>query len=257
MSRAVPLWLDHASVEVPDLADAIAHLDDRIGLHATVSPAPPERHSRVYLDRGYLEVSSRPGATGWGASLFFLRFDDPDALRAHLGAVGIAYRFGDYQGVDGTWDDVEVDAGEVPLPILVRRTAPPDIAADWPPALAAPHRCGARTLAEVHVGVPRLEPAIETYGRLLGAEGPSARIVDPRSDRARASFPTASGGIVLLDAGTDTVERIVLGVTSLGAARRALGERLLPREADGVAWLDPADTFGLELGFVEVEHLAE
>ncbi|HET7235649.1 MAG TPA: VOC family protein [Actinomycetota bacterium] len=251
MPGSIPLWLDHASIAVPELADAVAHLDDRLGLRATVSPATPERHSRVYLDRGYLEVAARPGDTGWTASLFFLRFDDPEALRGHLEAVGLAYRFGAYEGVDGTWDDVEIDAGEVPLPILVRRTAPAEIAQDWPPALPAPHRCGARTLAQVHVGVPSLEPAIEAYERLLGLEAAPATTVDPRSGRSRATLPAASGEVVLLDAGTGEIERIVLGVGSLEKARTALGERLTIDPPDPVAWLDPADAFGLELGFVE------
>jgi hypothetical protein len=55
-----------------------------------VSPAAPERHSRVYLDRSYLEVSARPGGSGWSATLFFLRFRGPgvasfEAPRSLLG----------------------------------------------------------------------------------------------------------------------------------------------------------------------------
>ena len=87
------LWLDHASVAVPELAAAVEHLDRRLGLHATVSPAAPERHSRVYLDRSYLEFSVHPTGSGWEATMFFLRFSEPVALRAHLDAAGIAYGF--------------------------------------------------------------------------------------------------------------------------------------------------------------------
>src|SRR5512143_2445754 len=99
-ARRVGSWLDHASVAVPNLADAVERLDRRLGLHATVSPAAPEGHSRVYLHRSYLEVSARDGQAGWEATMFFLRFDDAEVLRAHLDDAGIEYRFGDYVGVD-------------------------------------------------------------------------------------------------------------------------------------------------------------
>lgn len=247
---STPLWLDHASVQVPELGPAVEHLD-RLGLRATVSPAAADRHSRVYLHRSYLEVSTRPGGSGWSAALFFLRFDDPEALRAHLEAAGLEYRLGEYEGVDGTWDDVEIDAGPVPLPILVRRTAPAEIARDWPPALAELHRCGARTLAEVHVGAPSLGDALEPYGRLLGLgpeEIPEA-VADPRSGRMRVALPLASGRVVLLDGGTGEVERIVLGAGSLEGVG---GERPIRYEGDPVGWLDPRETFGLQLGFVPV-----
>lgn len=237
-------------MQVPQLAAAVAHLE-WLGLRATVSPAAPDRHSRVHLDRSYLEVSARPGGSGWSATLFFLRFDDPEALRAHLEAAGLAYRFGKYEGVDGTWDDVEIDAGSVPLPILVRRTAPPEVARNWPPALAEPHRCGARTLAEVHVGVRTLGETLGAYGRLLGLgpEGIPEAVADPRSGRMRVALPLASGRVVLLDGGTGEVERIALGVASLEGVD---DEHLVRYEGDPVRWLDPRETFGLELGFVPV-----
>jgi Glyoxalase-like domain len=246
----VPLWLDHVSVEVPDLAAAVEHLDSRLGLRATVSEAAPERHSRVYMDRSYLEVSARPGSAGWKATAFFLRFAERVTLRAHLEAVGLGYRFGEYEGVDGTWDDVEIIAGPLRLPTLIRRTRPSDVARDWPPTLAEPHPCGARTLAEVHVGVPSLDVALDVYGRLLMLSGNPEPVADPRSGRSRVELPTSSGRIVLLGGGTGEVERIVLSVASLHATR---GRRqgLSQYEGDSVAWLDLAETFGLELGFIE------
>jgi Glyoxalase-like domain len=160
----LPLRLDHASVAVPNLAAALEHLDRRLGLRATLTREAPERHSRVYLDQSYLEVSAGSGQAGWKATIFFLRFDDPVALRAHLDDAGIVYRFSEYEGVDGTWDDVEVRAGRVPLPTIIRRTAPRAIARDWPPALAEDHRCGARTLAAAHVEVPSLARSRERSG---------------------------------------------------------------------------------------------
>lgn len=247
-TRRVVLRLDHASVAVPDLAAAVEHLDRRLGLRASVSPEAPGRHSRVYLHRSYLEVSAGSGA-GWEATLFFLRFDDPVALRAHLDDVGIAYRFSDYEGVDGTWDDVEIRAGTVPLPILVRRTAPPAVARDWPPALVRTHPCGARTLAAVHVEVPSIEEAAEAYRRLLGAEQ-VAWADNERRAQGKASVRLASGEIVLHEGISGGGLGLVLGVPSLATTRTALEGRLAGTD-ENVAWLDPDETFGLRLGFAE------
>lgn len=242
------LWLDHASIAVPELRAAVDHLEHRLGLRTTVSPGAPERHGRIYLDRSYLEVSLGPGDDRWSASSFFLRFDDPVALRRHLDGVGLGYRFGEYEGVDGTWDDVEIDA-PMTMPILVRRTRPPEIARTWPRPLIEPHPCGARRLAEVHVGVPSLRTALDAYGRLLGVSEPSMA-VEPRSGRTRATIPTKAGVVVLLEGGTG-LERIVLGVGALDAARAVMGAHLSAAGDDAIAWLDPAEAFGLELGFVE------
>jgi hypothetical protein len=239
------LWLDHASVAVPDLATAVEHLGRHLGLHATVSPDAPERHSRVYLDRSYLEVSAGSAGGGWEATMFFLRFEDPDALRAHLDAAGIAYSFGVYEGVDGTWDDVEIDVVAPSLSTLIRRTAPLEVARDWPPALPESHRCGASVLAEVHVQVPSVDGAVGAYRKLLGAGEPSP----PEAGTARVAL--SSGEVVLHEGGSWAIVGIVLGVGSLDETRAALGQRL--GRADGrVAWLDPAESFGLRLGFAEL-----
>lgn len=179
--------------------------------------------------------------------MFFLRFEDDVALRRHLERAGLTYRFGTYEGVDGTWDDVEVDAGDVRLPILVRRTAPPELARDWPPALTDPQPCGARTLAEVHVGVPSLDDALDPHARLLALREVPAPTPDPMSGRPSARLPTRSGHIVLLDRGTGGIERIVLGVASDATVRG----QLIRHQGDPVAWLDPVETFGLQLGFVQ------
>lgn len=249
-ARRVPLWLDHASVEVPDLPAAVEGLDGRLGLRATVSPQAPERHSRVYLDRSYVEVSTGSGSAGWEATMFFLRFEDPETLRSHLDDAGIEYRFGEYEGVDGTWDDVEIHAGTVPLPTLVRRTAPPAVARDWPPALAETHRCGARTLAAVRVEVPSLDEAVDAYGRLLGARGVSWADTERRTVGGSVHARLASGEIVLHEGDSSGVLGLVLGVPSLVVTRTVL-EGLLGRTAEDVAWLDPDEISGLRLGFAE------
>jgi hypothetical protein len=250
-SRRVALRLDHASVAVPDLAAAVEHLDRRLGLRASVSPEAPGHHSRVYLHRSYLEVSAGSAGAGWEATLFFLRFHDPVVLRTHLDDVGMAYRFRDYEGVDGTWDDVEIRAGTVPLPTLVRRTAPPAVARDWPPALVQTHSCGARTLAAVHVEVPSIGEAVEAYRRLMGAEQVTWADNERRA-QGKASVRLVSGEIVLREGVSGGGLGLVLGVPSLATTRTALEGRVAWMD-ENVAWLDPDETFGLRLGFAELE----
>jgi catechol 2,3-dioxygenase-like lactoylglutathione lyase family enzyme len=131
---AVELRLDHVSIEVPDFADAIGRLDGKLGLRVTVSPQAPGRHGRVYLDRAYLEVAAHPGNRAWAVTSFFLRFSDLEGLRAHLGGARLGYRYRVYEGVDGRWQDVELDAADVPVPVLVR----PHRAGPGGPGLATP-----------------------------------------------------------------------------------------------------------------------
>lgn len=241
---AVPLWLDHASVAVPRLHEAVAMLDARLGLRTTISQADPEHHSRLHLDRAYLEVATGPQDRGWTTPGFFLRFADPAALRRHLDSSGLRYEFGEYQGVDGRWDDVEIDGGTVALPILVRRTHPPVVARHWPPPLVDAHRCGARTLEAVHVSVPDLDAAVAVYARLVGVNGVCA---NDRDGARRADFELASGRIVLVEGEVPGVVAIVLGVGSLPQTIDVVG----PLIGSPVAWLDPGITGGVRFGFVE------
>ncbi len=243
-SRAL-LWLDHASILVPDLAQAIAAFDAQLGLRVTPTPAAPDRHSRLYLDRSYLEVSAGAPADAWAAPYFFLRFSDPEALRRHLDAVELRFRFGRYTGIDGQWDDVEIAAAGVPVPILVRRTHPPDVARDWPPALREAHRCRARTLAAVQVTVPDLTVAVDVYCRLTGSDPEPAGAV---GDVARAEFQLQSGRIILTEGAAPGVSAVILGTASLSESMRVAG----PLSGAPVAWSDPRATHGLQVGFMQV-----
>lgn len=240
----VPLWLDHVSVAVPDFREAVDWFGTRLGLRVTPSAADPARHGRIFLDRGYLEVSAREPAARWSLPYFFLRFADPDGLRRHLVASGLSFRFGSYEGVDGRWDDVPVDAGPIPLPILVRRTEPPEVAADWPPALGAAHASGARTLAVVQLTVPELERAVEAYARLLGLDAARAT----GGGAPHAVFELEGGRIVLAGGSPHGISGIELGVPSLAAARSAVGGLC----GTPVAWADAATTNGPRIGFVEL-----
>lgn len=227
--ESVQLPLDHASMAVESLSDAIGVLDRLLGLSVTVSPEDPGRHGRVFLDRSYIEVSVQADIDAWSVSLFFLGFEDPDALRTHLERAELDFRWGEYNGVDGTWDDVEVIAGQVPMPILVRRTSPPEVAADWPPALTKPHRSGARTLAAVHLTVPDLGSAREAYARLLGP---------------------GSNPIVLVEGADVGISGVVFGVRSHDETRDVLGDILSDPDEDGVSWVNSNEITGVRFGFV-------
>jgi hypothetical protein len=242
---AISLHLDHVTLSVPALREATEHLDARLGLRTTLSRPDPGRHGRLYLDRAYLEVSAGDTGGGWSLSHFFLRFEDPAALRHHLQAEGVPCRFGDYVGVDGRWDDVELDGDDVPLPILVRRTEPPEVASDWPPALGRPHRCGARTLHAVHIAVPELASATQVYGRLLGSL-PEIGVSD--AGAPYACFSLASGRIVLSPGPGCGVSCIVLGVSSFVESARVVG----PLSNGPVAWLDEKACRGVRIGMCEI-----
>jgi catechol 2,3-dioxygenase-like lactoylglutathione lyase family enzyme len=240
---AVPLWLDHASVAVTSLNDAIALLDARLGLRATVSQGDPDRHSRVYLDRGYLEVASGQPGGGWILSGFFVRFEDLAALRRHLDSSGFRHRSGArHTGVDGRWDDVDTMPGRSRS--RSSSGAPPRAIARPGHPLGDAHRCGARTLDAVQVTVPDLDSAVATYTRLIGGR---ASVVTDREGVRRAEVHLASGRIILAEGGNPGITAIVLGVGSLPATMSVVG----PLTGPPIAWLDPAITHGVQFGFVE------
>jgi hypothetical protein len=240
------LVLDHVSIAVPALPLAIDVLARRYALELVPTVGAAHRHGRIYLDRAYLEVSTGAGSR-WEVTAFFLGFPDLARLRRQLSVADLVHRHQVYEGVDGRWDDVEVEVAEVPVPVLVRRTEPAELARDWPPPLERSHRCGATTLAEVHVPVASLREAAEVYARLLGvgrwwvaAGGPSV----PR----RAVFRLGTGRVVLVEGASRYA--VVLGVPSLATSRAVLGPALLPPDDRGVSWFDPGSGTGLPLGLV-------
>lgn len=244
----VNLWLDHVSIAVPDLTVALERLEQRLGLAAVRTAAEPRHHSRIFLDRSYLEVSDREPGEGWRTPYFFVRFEDPAALREHLEASGLAWTWGSYQGVDGLWDDVSIESRSVPCPFLVRRTEPVDLAGDWPPALERVHRCDARSLHEVGVGVADLASAMEVYTRLLGTAPEPVRI---SATQQGACYTLAGGGrIVLLESDVSGIRSVTLGVGSLQRARDCLGS-LAPPGSHETLWVNPAAIGGLRWGFAE------
>lgn len=245
--------LDHVSIEVPDLGDAVARLHERLGLRVMVSPQAPDRHGRIHLDRAYLEVAANPDGPRWDVTSFFLRFSDLEGLRAHLDGAGLAYRYRVYEGVDGRWDDIELHVAGVPMPILVRRTEPADVARNWPPPLDHAHPCGAATLAAVQIPVGSIEAAAHVYARLLTAETPPD-LSGAGPDRRRAVFHLGSGAIELVEGGERRA--VVLGAASLEMSRTTLGSVLLPTDDQGVSWLDASEPSNFVIGLVEGEPLS-
>lgn len=248
---AAELLLDHVTIDVPDFADAVGRFGESLGLRVTVSPQASDRHGRIFLDRTYLEVAAHPGSPSWAVTSFFLRFSSLQALRAHLEGARIGYRYRVYQGVDGLWDDVELDVADVPMPILVRRTEPAQVARNWPPPLDKPHRCGAFMLAAVHLPVASIEAAADTYARLLNV-GASHSAPGPEQARRRKVFHCGSARIMLIEHGERPA--VVLGVASLDTSNAALSSVLDPPDDEGVAWMSTQATSNLAIGLVEAEH---
>jgi hypothetical protein len=240
------LVLDHVSLQTPAWDMAVELLRHRFGLNTTPTPAAPGRHGRVYLDRGYLEIAAGAEALlPW----FFLRYEQLDNTLQALQGRGLRARASVYQGVDGAWEDIEIDAGTaVPLPYLVRRLTPPEVARDWPPPLVVPHACGAEALAAVHLRCPRLEPALVIYERLLGS--PAVRL-----GADRAVHHLGPGRIVLHEAAElpPAIVGFELRVASLEHTQRrlaALGIRA--QRAGGVLWTELPG--GAQLGFSQSER---
>jgi hypothetical protein len=135
------------------------------------------------------------------------------------------------------------------VPILVRRTEPAEVARNWPPPLDKPHRCGAFTLAAVHLPVASLEAAAGVYAGLLNVEAPPA-VAGPGPGRRRGVFHLGSATITLIEDGERRA--VVLGVASLDMSRAVLSSVLLRPDDEGVAWLDPSATSDVAVGLVEV-----
>jgi hypothetical protein len=137
------LSLDHVSVRA-----SVAELEHH-GFRVTPTAGAEDRHARILLDRGYLEL--RPPANGGiYATGWFVRSDDQEALRDRLSEAGFATTaLMPYPGVDGSWLDLELP-GRTPVTPIVTRRVDRD---DWPPPLTAPHPNGALHIAGLRATV--------------------------------------------------------------------------------------------------------
>lgn len=127
------LALDHASLRVHDLAEAIRRFEAWTGLSATRTPGSAH-HARLFFSGSYLELREERTEPE-GLALTFLRFDDAAGARAQLESRGLrVHPLTHYEGVDGTWEELHLLAPpDVPAPILVKRILPVELARAWPP----------------------------------------------------------------------------------------------------------------------------
>jgi hypothetical protein len=217
----------------PSLHDALQMLDARSGPRDR-SPGDPDRHSRVYLDRGYLEVASGRRGGDWTLSGFFARFE----IRQRCGAIRLdRLRHGSASTRRRRrWAPTRCRDGPAPDP---RPAHPP--ARDCADLATAPWR---------GTSVRGQDPRCRADNR--ARPGLGRRNVHPLDRRAsvvtdrEVSAPRrlASGRIILAEGNP----RITI------ARRRSLSETMSvvgPLEGSPVAWLDPAITHGVQLGFVE------
>lgn len=253
------LFLDHASLRVRDYEEALDRLERRLGLVCTRNAEAPDTHSRLFLDRSYMDVNARWGkvpmtASGWAMPFFLLRHLGLQEVLEHLRAAGLESRQSEHVAADGRWLDVWVLAPEgVQAPLLVRRTHPPELAADWPPPLPRPQPCGAYALEAVHVRVARMEPAVDFYRRLLGVESLPPAAPDGYFGGERVEATLASGRIVLhAGEGALGIMGAVFAVPSVAEVEGWLGRRGV-RSQRGAAelWVDPAETGEVMFGFRE------
>jgi hypothetical protein len=252
MQLALPL--DHLSLRTPSLDATLACLLEKLGLQAVRTPQAPREHSRIHLDRCYMEVaqpvSQPPSFAGIGVSspCFFLRFDHPD-LEGELRRLGLRPRpLTAYQGKDGVWEDLSFEEPEAEGLLLVRRTQPPEVAKDWPPALRASNPAGILALSSVLVATPRFSEAQAFFRKLCG----SNQVGPPRDDgflqatRCDVQLPAGRGRITLLERERQAVEGVGLAVQDLGVAQRFVESRGVTTTAAGAA--SPGSELWLELG---------
>jgi hypothetical protein len=270
--------LDHATLEVPDLTEAVDIFWDRFGLRVTLTPADPEGHARLFLDRGYIEIVPQQGdASGLRLTGFYLSHPNvPEAIE-RLCEVGLASGPAvTYRGVDGVWWDGMLTPPEgVPAPILVQRIEPPDVAADWPPPLHHRHPSGIERLLGVYLVTPYVAQAVEFYERLahtfaaVGAMRPARQLKSggqhwaladqqwevalPGGGRVIICDPMRPGrGRDLLMAHGPCIAGLELGTgmlpdTEIRLNAGSVGYRLDPDEHGIAAWIDPEATPGISL----------
>lgn len=228
------LQLDHVSIAVPRFDSALERWR-QLGFRVTVTPAAAQRHSRLHLDRTYLEIAQPIDAapSQWEARLFFFRFEDRDATRARLLERGVATRPREYRGVDGTWEELELQSPELPLPVLVRRTEPVDVARDWPPALVEPHPNGAVTLEGVALESTRPEELTAVFTALLDDAGTRTRAASVEILPGRANL------VAGIRFGVSNLEMTAGFLRSSGVAFEAARKRLVvARQETGAVQLE-------------------
>jgi catechol 2,3-dioxygenase-like lactoylglutathione lyase family enzyme len=261
--------LDHLSLQVLDMGQTVRQFDERLGLEALLNNADPEHHGRIHFDSSYVELAVPPvfppRSPPWTIPWFFLRFSDaPEALYERLKAAGLSPSLQIFEGEDGCWTELRLEVpGGTPTPLLRHRPRPEPVS-----AAHGAQPCGAFGLASVVLLTPDLAGASDVYRRLLGLE----KLPEPFTDRVftarRMDLPLAGGRICLIQPEGHGFASAFLGARGSGPmgfqlavesfwqpeeliARLGLrSERgITPRGAE--LWLDPKETFGVPVGFVE------
>jgi hypothetical protein len=273
MAAEASLQLDHVTLHVADLGDAMRRLDERLGLEAWPTSTDPQRHSRVVLDRSYVELSlgAPRGGPPWVLPWFFLRFLElPDLCRARLEEAQLASTLQIFDGEDGCWTELQLDApASVPLPLLIHRPARPGLALSFPPPMPSLQPCGAFGLAGVCLVTPELSTTLQYYRRLLGLtkvpQGFHDRVfgahrVDlslPGQGRIALLQPEGSGfGAAWLATRGPGVMGLLLAVESFWQPeehfrRMGIGSERGITTLGAELWIDPVETLGIPFGYVE------
>jgi hypothetical protein len=252
------------------MGQTVRQLDERLGLEALLNNADPEHHGRIHFGSTYVEVAVPPvfppKSPPWTVPWFFLRFSsDPEALNDRLREAGLAPSMQVFEGDDGCWTELRLDAPRhTPTPLLRHRPRPeptPNV-----PRVAQP--CGAFALAGVVLLTPELDNTAELYRRLLGLE----KLPEPFGDRVfsakRMDLALPNGRICLIQPDGHGFASAFLAARGPGPMGMQLavesfwqpeelisrlGKRsergLTPRGAE--LWVDPKETYGVPLGFVE------
>jgi hypothetical protein len=137
-----PPRLDHVSLRAP--AGALADLGFRL-----TPTRGSSTHSRIFLDRHYIEVDET-GAIGIEARSWFLGADDLNRAATALAAAVVPTLWPTrHQGHDGVWEDVAVVARSASIPMLTRRI---DLGREaWPPPIEEPHPNRVTALSELRL----------------------------------------------------------------------------------------------------------
>lgn len=142
------LRLDHVSI-----AARSSDLGQRgFRVTSTDDAGLDQPHARLFLNRVYLEIVPAPTHGEVIGRSWFLHTPDLPAAAEALRSAGI--RVGGpttYKGLDGVWEDVEIDppSATPAMPMVTRRVD--RHAMTWPPPLSEAHPNGARTVKSLHV----------------------------------------------------------------------------------------------------------
>lgn len=240
------LPLDHLSLNVPTLAEAERWFLALTGVALARSPGDPH-HARLYFDRSYLELRETGAPGPWSASLWFLRYPDPEQLRTGLAERGLAAEGPThYRGVDGEWEEFHPRELLDPRcrPLLIRRLTPVDVARNWPPPAPPSPLLGRVRLGAVVLEVEDSAIAAARLEALIGRPATPIALAENGS-RASSRFDLRLDGgervILVAGPGAPRIAGFALSVerTEPAIASAATARERPPFAARGEHWVQP------------------